>query len=79
MYLGAAQVPPGVPAGRALTKTEFLGLALAEHAIAPHDAVMVGDTCFDIAAGKAHALRTIAVRWGYGTEEELAGADEYVG
>ncbi len=32
----------------------------------PRDAVMVGDTCFDIDAGRAAGSHTIGVRWGSG-------------
>ena len=42
----------------------------------PSDAVMVGDTKGDIDAGKANGMRTIGVTWGYGSRDELAGADE---
>jgi phosphoglycolate phosphatase len=37
-------------------------------------AVMIGDTVFDIHGARAHAIPTIAVRYGYGTHEELAAA-----
>lgn len=42
------------------------------------EAVMVGDTRFDVASGRAAGVRTIGVLWGNGSREELvtAGADE---
>ncbi len=32
----------------------------------PRDAIMVGDTCFDVDAGRAAGCHTIGVRWGSG-------------
>ena len=51
--------------------------ALAETGVAAADAVMIGDTEFDIAMGRAAGVRTIAVNWGYHPVERLrqAGAD----
>ena len=42
------------------------------------DACMVGDRCFDIDAGRALGMHTIAVEYGYGNraEFEASGADE---
>lgn len=62
--------------GRRMTKAELLGYALAARGIDPADAVMVGDTAGDVAAGKAAGMRTIGCTWGYGSREELEGADE---
>lgn len=63
-------------AGERLTKGALLQRALAERGIAPEDAVMVGDTAGDITAGKTAGLYTIGCTWGYGSREELDGADE---
>jgi 2-phosphoglycolate phosphatase len=43
----------------------------------PEDTIVVGDTRFDILAGKAAGCRAIGVTWGYGRSEEMreAGAD----
>ena len=43
-------------------------------------ACMVGDRCFDVDAGKAIGMHTIAVEYGYGSraEFEASGADEIV-
>jgi phosphoglycolate phosphatase len=51
--------------------------ALLETGCAPQDAVMVGDTEFDIAMGRSAGVRTIGVSWGYHPRERLvaAGAD----
>jgi phosphoglycolate phosphatase len=60
-------------------KTETLRRALL--ALPGRSAVvMVGDRSFDVVAARAHGLRTIGVRWGIGSEEELraAGAETIV-
>ena len=57
-------------------KPQLLAHLLQELKIDPADAVMVGDTKGDIDAGKANGMHTVGVTWGYGTREELAGADE---
>ena len=59
-----------------MPKAEVLRRALAERGIDPDDAVMVGDTRGDVEAGKGAGLYTIGCTWGYGTREELEGADE---
>jgi phosphoglycolate phosphatase len=43
--------------------------------IKPEDAVIVGDSNFDIEAGKAAGIKTIAVTYGYRPIELLKGAD----
>lgn len=54
--------------------------ALKELEISPDKAVFVGDSSFDILAGKAAGVRTIGVTWGYGTfgDLETAGANSIV-
>lgn len=54
----------------------MLAAALAETGIGPERAVMVGDTEFDIAMGRAAGTATIGVAWGYHpvTRLEAAGA-----
>lgn len=51
--------------------------ALAEAGCEPGDAVMVGDTTFDITMGRAAGVATIGVAWGYHPAAALAeaGAD----
>jgi len=51
--------------------------ALAEAGIAAADAVMVGDTTFDIEMARAAGVAAIGVGWGYHTRDRLvlAGAD----
>lgn len=38
------------------------------------DAVMVGDTAFDVIGANAHGIPTIGVSWGYGKVEDLRAA-----
>ncbi|WP_205958342.1 HAD-IA family hydrolase [Qipengyuania sediminis] len=54
----------------------MLEAALFEAAAAPAEAVMVGDTVFDIAMARAAGVRAIGVAWGYHEPQELtiAGA-----
>jgi phosphoglycolate phosphatase len=62
--------------GERLKKCELLVRAMQERGISPADAVMVGDTLGDVEAGKAAGLYTIGCTWGYGSGEELKGADD---
>ena len=50
----------------------MLRAALAETGVAPDRAVMVGDTEFDIAMGRAAGVGTIGVAWGYHPRARLA-------
>ena len=38
------------------------------------DAVMVGDTVFDVVGAKAHGIPTVCVSWGYGIEKDMLDA-----
>lgn len=49
--------------------------ALSRLGIKPEEAVIVGDSNFDIEAGKAAGIRTVAVTYGYRPVEMLQGAD----
>ena len=62
--------------GERLKKWELLRRVMAERGIDPADAVMVGDTAGDVKSGKAAGMYTIGCTWGYGSREELEGADE---
>ena len=54
----------------------FFASPTATHALAKAaDAVMVGDTEFDIDMGRAAGIRTIGVRWGYHPANRLSRAD----
>ncbi len=48
--------------------------ALFEAGASPHQAVMIGDTSFDMAMAKAAGVRAIGVAWGYHPPAELAAA-----
>jgi phosphoglycolate phosphatase len=48
---------------------------LKELGVDPADAVMVGDTAGDINTGVQNSMSTVGVAYGYGSREELAGAD----
>jgi pyrophosphatase PpaX len=54
-------------------------VALQRLGVAPADAVFVGDSPHDVAAGNAAGVRTIGVTWGAFGAEELAEADLVVG
>lgn len=62
--------------GAKYRKPDLLALILSKNGISPEDSVMVGDTKGDVDAGAANGMRTVGVTWGYGSREELAGADE---
>ena len=76
-YLGVAEAFQGVIGAsmdRSLNdKTSLLRLLLRERQ-PNRPAVMVGDTRFDLEAAAACGLEAIAVRWGFGLEDELARA-----
>ena len=38
------------------------------------DAIMVGDTAFDVLGAKAHGIPTIGVSWGYGKVSDMENA-----
>ncbi|HZU64605.1 MAG TPA: HAD-IA family hydrolase [Novosphingobium sp.] len=52
----------------------MLEAALAECLAQPHQAVMIGDTAFDIAMAEAAGVRAIGVAWGYHPPAELLAA-----
>ncbi len=56
-------------------KPALVGRALRE---LQGPAAMIGDRASDLEAGRAHGLFTIACGWGFGSKEELAGADARV-
>lgn len=52
----------------------MLRAALADAGAEEHQAVMIGDTIFDIAMGQAAGVRSIGVDWGYHDAHELIDA-----
>jgi phosphoglycolate phosphatase len=61
-------------AGTLDDKRALLAHLLARERIAAAQAVMVGDRHHDVRAALANGTRAIGVLWGYGSREELAGA-----
>ena len=59
----------------------MLEAALADALAAPHEAVMIGDTAYDMAMARSAGVMGIGVEWGYHGAEELmrAGAEIIVG
>ena len=55
-------------------KAEMIAAALADFAVAPQHAVMIGDRHFDIAGARANDVRGIGVAWGFGSIDELRDA-----
>lgn len=53
---------------------EMLEAALAEVMAAPEQAVMIGDTAFDMAMAAAAGVRAVGVAWGYHSPAELMAA-----
>ena len=51
---------------------------LAEFRVTPTEAVVIGDSASDILSGKRAGVATVACRYGYGSESELAGADHHI-
>jgi phosphoglycolate phosphatase len=64
--------------GERSDKAELLAHILAAEQINPACAIMVGDRHHDVAGARANGVASIAVLWGYGTEEELRQADHIV-
>ncbi len=69
--LKSADDGPGKPA------PDLMLDAIAETGVEAHQALMVGDTSFDIMMAKAAGAKAIGVGWGYQTIDELldSGAD----
>jgi phosphoglycolate phosphatase len=57
---------------------DMLLTALARLEVAAQDAVMVGDTSYDITMGRAAGVRTIGVLWGAHGPQRMAHADVLV-
>ena len=58
-------------------KPELIASLLAQEAVDPRRAVMVGDRRYDVSGAHANGMRAIGALWGYGGRAELeaAGAD----
>ena len=62
-------------AGRLDDKRKLLAHAISREALDPARCTMVGDRHHDIRAAHANGARAVGVLWGYGSREELEGAD----
>ena len=60
---------PDMRGERCFTKGELLGVMLKELSISPGSAVMIGDTSFDMNAGKENGIATVGVLWGYAPQD----------
>jgi phosphoglycolate phosphatase len=67
--LGADSLPSRKPSPEPVLKL------VHDFGLAPVDAVMVGDSINDIAAGRGAGVVTVGCTWGYGDISELAEAD----
>lgn len=52
-------------------KSDLLAHVLKEEDLKPSDTLMIGDTHFDIQAGRHHNLITLGVLWGYSDKKAL--------
>jgi phosphoglycolate phosphatase len=67
--LGAEDVTDGKPAPEPVYKT------LEKYGFKPEEALVVGDTVFDIDMGRNAGVRTCGVTYGNGSRESLSSAD----
>jgi phosphoglycolate phosphatase len=64
-------------ADHACDKADLVLAALRTKGASADEAVMIGDRGDDIRAARAHGVRAIAVRWGYGAPPEIAAAEPH--
>lgn len=55
-------------------KGDVIAYLLAEQRVAAKDALMIGDTRFDVLGAAEHAIPTIGVAWGHGGRADLEAA-----
>jgi phosphoglycolate phosphatase len=55
-------------------KADLVAHILRHEDVRPEAALMIGDRSFDIQAAARNGLRSVGVKWGYGSIEELTGA-----
>lgn len=58
-----------------VSKTELVGDLIRTYSIDASNAVMIGDTVYDIDAARAFGLDTVAVTYGYGNTAEIIAKD----
>ena len=64
--------------GRFDDKRELVAHVIASEGLERTRTQMIGDRHHDLAAARANGLRMVGVLWGYGSRDELAGADRLV-
>jgi phosphoglycolate phosphatase len=62
--------------GRFADKRQLVHYVVETLGLDRSETVIVGDRIHDIEAGRHNGLFTIGAAWGYGTAQELAGADQ---
>ncbi|MDF1858893.1 MAG: HAD hydrolase-like protein [Verrucomicrobiales bacterium] len=74
------KVRGALPDGQFCDKAELVSDLYQQNGLTPGHGIMIGDTHFDIRAGRLNGLQTIAVDWGYGSVEEMkdGGCDHFV-
>jgi phosphoglycolate phosphatase len=65
-------------AGQLDDKAKLLAHLVASERLDPAHVAMIGDRAHDVRAARMNGSRAIGVLWGYGSREELAGADAIV-
>ena len=61
--------------GRLDDKVKLFAHIAVRESIEPEQAIMIGDRAHDLRAARMNGARCVGVLWGYGSREELAGAD----
>lgn len=61
--------------GRLDDKVKLFAHIAARESLDPERAIMIGDRAQDLRAARMNGARCVGVLWGYGSREELAGAD----
>ena len=64
--------------GRYDDKAKLLGHLAASEQVDPATAIMIGDRSHDVRAASLNGARSIGVLWGYGSRDELTGADAII-
>ena len=72
-YLGIAELFDGIYGATlaAFHKADVLQRAIAENNANKDQSVIVGDTKYDMIGGKTVGIKTLAVTWGFGTNDTL--------
>ena len=72
-YLGITEFFDGIYGATPATfnKADVLQRAITENNANKDQSVIVGDTKYDMIGGKTVGIKTLAVTWGFGTNETL--------